>query len=54
MNIQFLLEVTTNKLNTLQSDKELAFRNWEVERISDIETEIKQTQATIEKLQSVL
>lgn len=54
MNIQYLIDVSINKVKILEFEKDCAYQSWDIEKLEKLETEIKKTNDTIEKLQSVL
>lgn len=54
MDIHFILEITNNKFSSLQSERELAFQQWDMEKVLQLEKELEQTKETIQKLETLI
>lgn len=54
MNIQYLIDVSINKVKALEFEKDCAYQSWDIERLISLENEIAQTNDTIEKLNSLI
>jgi hypothetical protein len=50
MTIEEIKQILTNKLNELQSRKNLAYMSGDLATYASLDTEIVETQATIDKL----
>ena len=54
MNIQYLIDVATNKIKSLEFEKDCAYQSWDLDKLTSLENEITQTNNTIEKLNSLI
>ena len=54
MNIQYLIDVATNKIKSLEFEKDCAYQSWDLEKLNEIDREIAQTNDTIKKLNSLI
>jgi len=54
MTIDTLIQLTTNKLSVLNEQKKYHTQMGDVNKIIELDTEISQTEITLEKLKSLL